>query len=133
VLETIDTDHKVSVVGLGTDVHALPFQRRIVPPLPTIQPSVADDIATSRRWLVVGLGNDVHVLPFQRRINPFTPTVQPSEGETMSTEAKLFVVGLDTDFQVEFEALASSTCALVSLTVVKLEALKVNPMSIMRV
>src|SRR5215472_15728310 len=68
-------------VGLGTRVHAVPFQRRISVFWPrSAQPTAhaldADVAATPARSAPpcgVGLGTRVHAVPFQRRISVFWP------------------------------------------------------------
>jgi hypothetical protein len=111
VAESIDTDINLALLtspysGLGTDVHALPFQCRIVLvhgeiPLhamtsPTAQPSVAETIDIEFNLFVVGLVTIVHALPFQCRTVPPFPIAQPSVAETIAIEFSLFVVGLVT-------------------------------------
>jgi hypothetical protein len=80
-------------VPLGTLVHAVPFQRRMVPLRPTAHTSVEELPQTARRSLVVPLATLLHAEPFHRRMVPALPTAHASLGEVLQTALSPFPCG----------------------------------------
>ena len=70
---------------LANLVHALPFQCRIVPALPTAQTSVGELPHTALRSFDVPLVTFAQAVPFHRTMVPPEPTAQAAVGEPAET------------------------------------------------
>jgi len=86
------TASRSAVVGLATDDHEVPLNRRIVPPTPTAQ--TFDELAahTPSRLLVVPLDIVAHPLLERRTIVPPLPTANTSLALTAHTACRRVVV-----------------------------------------